>query len=78
MTQRETVLALLKTHKRVTLRMLFEAGVGYTGRNRISELKRQGYIIQHQNGESPSDNAYILVSEPMQIQTDQNGQQAFA
>lgn len=78
MTQRETVLALLKTYRKVTLRMLFDAGVGYTGRNRISELKREGYIIHHENGESPSDNAYILVSEPAHITVDQSGQRAFA
>ena len=78
MTKKQVVLQLLKGNKKVTLRMFAEAGVLYTARNRVSELRREGYVILSESGERPSDNAYILVSEPLHIMTDQNGQRAFA
>lgn len=77
MTQRETVLQLLRSHREVTLGMLFEAGVGYTGRNRVAELRREGFRIDSVKGEKPRLNAYRLVSEPVEFKKDQNGQMAF-
>lgn len=69
MTQREIIEDLLRKNSRVTLRMLFDAGTGYTGRNRISEMKKDGWQIDHYShdqakGEVVSDNAYVLISEP--------------
>ena len=78
MTQKETVLHLLRINKRVTLGMLFDAGCGYCGRNRVSDLKKEGYVIGHEYGKRPSDNAYFLISEPLPVQVDQAGQRSFA
>ena len=67
MSQTAIIQDLLRTHKRVTLRMMFDAGVGYTARNRISELNARGWNIRfepHKAGEKVSDNAYVLLSEP--------------
>ena len=64
MTQEQTILGMLRTRKPVTLGDLFDAGVGYTGRNRIGDLKKKSFVIAHKNGERPSLNAYILVAEP--------------
>lgn len=81
--QRNIIVSLLRNHKRVTLRMLFDSGCGYTGRNRIAELRREGWHIEHYNhdphkGEVVSDNAYILIGEPTEFKTESNGQLTFA
>lgn len=64
MTQRETILSMLRAGGPVTLADLFEAGVAYTGRNRIADLRREGYDIRFARGPRPSQNTYTLVSEP--------------
>lgn len=64
MTQRETILALLRSHKWVTLAAMFDAGCGYCGRNRIGELRKEGFDIRFERGPTPSQNAYTLISEP--------------
>lgn len=77
MTQKEIAADLLLRHKRVTLRMAFENNIGYTFRNRISELKKEGWIIHHETGSIPSENAYILISQPLNYQFDNIGQADF-
>lgn len=64
MTQKETLIKLLRDNKKVTLRMLFENGIGYTARNRVSELRAEGFVIEHTAGNTVSDNSYTLVAEP--------------
>lgn len=60
---------LLIEHRKITLRMLFDAGVGYEARSRICEMRKNGWVIDSythnkRNGETVQNNAYILVSEP--------------
>lgn len=71
--QIEVIADLLRAHKTVTLRMLFDAGVGYTARNRISDLRKMGWdiaFIKHAPalGQTPSDNMYMLVGEPIKLE----------
>ena len=80
MTQKDTLAMLLLKHRRVTLQMGFDNGIGYTMRNRVCDLKREGWQIVHYNhdplkGETVSDNAYILQSAPRKEEAD--GQQCF-
>lgn len=79
MTHRETIIQLLRSRKRVTLLELFEAGVGYEARSRISELRGQGWIITHHKhnpelGQTASDNYWELESEPVSITFAPSGQ----
>ena len=67
MSQRETILSLLRAGGPVTLADLFSAGVAYTGRNRIAELRREGYDIRFVRGARPSQNTYTLVAEPKPV-----------
>lgn len=65
MRQLDIVRRLIETNEVVTHRMMREAGVDYTGRNRISNLRRQeGYVIAQRNGQTVEENAYSLVSRP--------------
>ena len=75
LTHKEQILALLRAHKRITMGMLFREYpyIAYSARNRICELKQEGYDIQHYNhdskkGEHVSDNAYILIAEPKELE----------
>ena len=75
--QTSIIQRLLRFHKRVTLRMLFEAGVSYESRARLTELRQKGWVIDHVKGETPSDNAWVLISEPLSkksVHWDSDGQ----
>ena len=76
--QIEVIADLLRAYKRVTLRMMAEAGILYTGRNRISDLRKAGWMIDtyrhDKDSEMVSDNAYILVSEPVAPTFDEQNQ----
>lgn len=65
LTQEKIILSMLRFRRPVTLGELFDAGVAYTGRNKIGELRRHdGFIIGQKYGTRPSLNAYLLVAEP--------------
>lgn len=67
MTQYQKILALLRKREPVTLGALFDAGVGYTGRNDISDMRIAGFTIGQRRGARPSLNAYLLVAEPGEV-----------
>ena len=80
--QKEILVDLLRRYGRVTLGMMAANGILYTARNRIGDLKKEGWIIEHYNhdprkGETVSDNAYILKSEQAQFNQDSTGQYVF-
>lgn len=68
LTQKQIVADLLTKFGRVTLALMFQNGVGYAGRNRIGELRREGWVIRQENGKVPSENAWILVALPARLQ----------
>lgn len=57
--QEEVALRLFAERRgRVTLADLFAAGIGYTGRNAISRLRKRGYSISYERG--AAGNVYVL------------------
>lgn len=62
MTQKEHLLELFQVHGgKMTLGQILKSPVGYEWRARATELRREGYRIELQRGERPSDNTYHLV-----------------
>lgn len=52
-TQKERVLALLRSQARVTVRDLFQMGIN-SPTARISDLRKAGYCIDHQDVTAPN------------------------
>ncbi len=66
-TQEGVVLEMLRRLHIVTNKDLKEAGISHIARNRISDLRRKGYVIAQKGfgqGESWLENAYRLVWYP--------------
>lgn len=68
--QKEICRKLLEDNfgKRVQMSSFWAAGVGYTGRNRVSELKKEyeerGLTIEHGFGHTHGENWYMLTTKP--------------
>lgn len=52
-TQKQRVLQLLRSHERVTVRDIFQLGIN-SPTARISELRKDGYPIAHQDVTAPN------------------------
>jgi hypothetical protein len=67
LTQKETVLRLLQSRAVVTNADFDRIGLAYIARNRVSELRREGYVIAQKGGgqgEAWLRNAYRLLGDP--------------
>lgn len=62
MSQKESLLELFQVHaNRLTLGQILKSPIGYEWRARATELRRDGYRIDLERGEKPSDNTYHLL-----------------
>ena len=64
MTQKELVLKAFDDGGGViTLGYALRFPWGYTLRNRVSELKREGFAIMFYKGDRPSENYYVMLEK---------------
>ena len=64
MTQKQEILKAFSENNNVlTLGQMLHYTWGYTARNRISELRKDGYKIETFKGDRPGLNGYRLVPE---------------
>lgn len=76
MTQHEALIDLFRKHNNVlTLGQIMQTTLGCEYRARISELRRKGYTITLERGDTPSENTYRLIP-PYQV--DEQGQVLWA
>lgn len=73
MTQHEQLLALFRRHgNAITLGQIMQTTLAAEYRARMTELRKQGYVITCQKSKKASDNLYTL------FEPDAAGQLAFA
>jgi hypothetical protein len=61
MTQKDHILeAFQRNGYKMTLGYILSHSWGYEIRARLSELRKEGHVIQFVRGKTPSDNLYIL------------------
>lgn len=63
MTQKDQLIKLFEHHSwRVTLGQIMQTTLAAEYRARMTELRRNGFVILYQRGKTPSENTYTMIA----------------